>query len=201
MKSRHFRYLFCILCIAFLLTGCSYFPSFLEGEEEDTWADSGSVAVGKCLTIQNTANRLDLQKNIDTLSADGLYYAAWTIGDSESYENGDGETVDLYDAQLYLLLGEFPTDGEAQEAMDKWLAAGKTNYEVLSEEEIVCNGQPYILITYNCVSENNPYDRGVSAFGVYGENAVCIELTCKEEFGEDEKEILVEFLEGCAYGE
>lgn len=200
MKSKYFKYLLCMICVTFMLTGCSYFPSFLEKEEEDTWADSGSVAIGKSLTIQNTANRLDLQRNIDTLSADGLYYAAWTIGDSEPYENGDGDTVDLYDAQLYLLLGEFPNGEEAQEAMDKWLTAGKTNYEVLSEEEIICNGQPYILIAYNCVSENNPYDRGVSAFGLYEDNAMCIELTCRESFEEDEKGILIEFLNGCVYG-
>lgn len=187
-----------MLC-SLTLTGCSYFPSAAENTPEDTWADSGYVTIGSSLTIQNTDSRLTLQNNIDTLASDGLYYAAWTIGNSIPFENSDGDTVDLYDAQLYLLSGEFPSVENAQASAAQWLAAGKANYEILEEEEITCNGQPYTMITYRCISEDNPYDRGISAFGVCGSNAVCVELTCRENFKEDLESILLPFLNSFHY--
>lgn len=193
--------LLCTFCAAFMLTGCAHASLLSQGTKEDTWADSGSITVGHNLTIQNADNRMTLSENMDVLAAEGLYYATWTMGDFEPYENSDGDTVDLYDAQLYLLLGEFPDNQDAQNNMDKWLTAGKSNYEVLSEESVTCNGQSYCLITYNCISDTNPYDRGVSAFGVYQDNAVCIELTCRENFGEDLKTILIDFLNNCTYGD
>lgn len=201
MKINRLKFLFyALFCpLALTLTGCSYFPSAAESLPEDTWADSGYVTIGSSLTIQNTDNRLTLQNNIDTLASDGLYYAAWTIGNSVPFENSDGDTVDLYDAQLYLLLGEFPSEENAQASAAQWLSAGKANYEILEEEEITCNGQPYTMITYRCIGEDNPYDRGVSAFGVCGSNAVCVELTCREIFKEDLEAILIPFLNSFHY--
>lgn len=193
--------LLCIFCTAFMLTGCAHASLLSQGTKEDTWSDSGSITVGHDLTIQNADNRMTLSENMDVLAAEGLYYATWTMGDFEPYENSDGDTVDLYDAQLYLLLGEFPDSQDAQNNMDKWLTAGKSNYEVLSEESITCNGQSYCLITYNCISDTNPYDHGVSAFGIYQDNAVCIELTCRENFEEDLRTILIDFLNNCTYGD
>lgn len=198
MNLNHLKYSLCILCTAFFLTGCTSSPS-PSGESENTWTDSGFITVGNTLTVQNTDNRLNLLNNIDALSADGLYYASWTMGSPEPYENSDGDTVDLYDVQIYLLLGEFPNSDDARDAMGKWLAAGKTNYEILTEEEITCNGQSYAFISYNCIHDDNPYARGVSAFGTRGGNAVCIELTCRENFEEDLKTIMIHFLDGCSY--
>lgn len=153
----------------------------------------------RCLTVDNTDSRLTLLSNMDALSADGLYYAAWTMGGSEPYENSDGDTVDLYDAQLYFLLGEFKDAETAQNNLNTWLSAGRTNYEILSEENVTCNGQDYLLITYQFIHEDNPYVRGISAFGVFGNHAACIELTCREGFDEDLKTILIDFLNGCTY--
>ena len=183
------------LCIMLTLTGCSS-PASLS---ENAATDSGNVTIGNYLSIQNTDSRLTLLNNLDTLSADGLYYASWVIGDAQPYENSDGDTVDLYDASLYLLSGEFKNTQYAQENMDSWLAAAKENYEVLNEEEITCNGQTYSLITYNSTHEDNPYARGISAFGVHENHAVCIELTCLDGFSDDLRDILVDFLESCSY--
>lgn len=188
-----------ISCFTLMLTGCSSLSLLQEDKEKDTWADSGYITVGGSLTINNTDNRLTLLNNMDALSADGLYYASWAIGDSEPYENSDGDVIDLYDAQLYLLLGEFPDSEKARNGMDKWLTAGKTNYEILDEEEITCIGQTYSLITYNFISEDNPYDHGISAFGVCGNHAVCIELTCQKAFDGDLRDILIHFLDSCTY--
>lgn len=190
-------YLIAALCILFMAAGCSASPA---SSEKDTDEPSGDVAIGKYLRIQNIDERLELSRNLDTLAVDGLYYASWVMGDAEAYENSDGDTVDLYDASLYLVAGEYKDEQEAQSNKDAWLAAAKDNYEILSEEEITCNGQAYSLIIYNSVHENNPYARGISAFGVYKDSAVCIELTCRKDFEEDLKSVLVDFLEGCFYG-
>ena len=183
------------LCIMLALTGCSSSVS----STENTAAASGDVAIGDFLSIQNIDSRLTLLSSLDTLSADGLYYASWVIGNAQSFENSDGDTVDLYDASLYLLSGEFKNTQYAQENMDSWLAAAKRNYEILSEEEITCNRQTYSLITYNSTHEDNPYARGISAFGVHENHAVCIELTCLDGFSDDLRDILVDFLESCSY--
>lgn len=192
-------YLIYAVCVMLLLTGCSASSASSAASEESTLETSGAVTVGTCLIIRNTDNLLTLLNNLDTLSADGLYYASWGIGSAQPYENSDGDTVDLYDAALYLLSGEFKNTQDAQENMDSWLTAAKENYEILSEEEITCNGQTYSLITYNSIHEDNPYARGISAFGVYENCAVCIELTCRDEFTEDLRDILTDFLEGCSY--
>ena len=149
--------------------------------------------------MNNTDSRLTLLDKKDALSADGMYYASWTAGSPKEFENSDGDTVDLYDAQLYLLLGESKTPEVAAESMENWLEAGRTNYDVSAEETITCNGQSYTLLSYNFTNEENPYSHGVSAFGVFENCAVCAELTCQEEYSEDLKEMLTAFLEGCSY--
>lgn len=181
------------------LTACGSLPSGSASDAE-TVTDSAYVTVGSHLTVHNTDSRLTLLDKKDTLAADGLYYASWTTGNSKKYENSDGETVDLYDAQLYLLLGESKTSEAAAESMENWLTAGKDNYEVSAEETVVCNGQSYTLLSYRFANEDNPYSQGVSAFGVFENCAVCAELTCQETYNEDLKKMLTAFLEGCNYG-
>lgn len=189
------KQLFLMIGTVLVLGGCSAAP--------DTQKTPASyvkeVTVGDCLQIKNINKRLKLLDNKDALSANGLYYVAWGIGNAQDYENSDGDTVDLYDAQLYLLLEESKNQKNAQENLDEWLKKGRENYEILSEEEILCNGQTYQLITYNCKNKDNPYDRGVSAFGIYENNAICAELTCQEGFEEDLKALLTNFLDNCSY--
>ena len=192
--------LFCLMLVIIMLTGCSVISSALsEKETENTWDTSDYVKIGDVLTVQKSDNRLALLDNKDALSSDGLFYCAWTIGNSEPYENSEGNTVDLYDAQLYLLLGEFVNSQKAQENMDDWLASAKNNYELIKEEEIICNGQTYTLITYSYINESNPYARGASAFGVCESNAVCVELACRDNFADDPENILIDFLNNCTY--
>lgn len=188
MKS---KFLLCLISITLLLCGCSSAP--------DTQAETGPLTIGGILKVNNTNDRLILSDNKDVLSSDGLYYASWVLGDARPYENSDGDTIDLYDAQLYLLLEEFVSSEKALSNLDRWIKQEKATYDILSEEEVTYNGQTYTLFVYNCTHEDNPYDHGVSAFGVHDKSAVCIELTCTEDFSEDPKSILTEFLGNCTY--
>lgn len=196
------KYVVCVICVMiFSLAGYIYVSLPMEEERESTWETSGYLELGRYLTVQKTDDRLSLLDSKDVLAANGLYYATWAIGDPEEHVNGEGETVDLYDLQLYLLLGEHKSGEEAVKDATKWLDAAKANYEILEEEEIICNGSSYSLITYNCTGEDNPYDRGISVFGVCDSISVCIEMTCREGFEEDLRAILLPFLDSCTYGD
>ena len=197
MKSKKI-FLILGLALTLALTGCAASPSNLE-ESAVTVEDSEYVTVGSHLTVHKTDSRLTLVDHKDALASDGLYYAAWAAGSPEEYENSEGDTVDLYDAQLYLLLAECKTAEAAEDNRKSWLEAGRANYEVTAEETISCNGQSYTLLTYHFTNEETPYSHGVSAFGVFENSAICVELTCQESYGEDLEEMLTGFLEGFDY--
>ena len=190
------KYFILYLCITLILSGCSPSPG---KQEKEPAAHVENLSVGHRLAIQNIDKRLLLIDNNSALAADGLYYASWGMGEAAPYENSDGDTADLYDASLYLLLGESKDPVSAQNNMDTWLNAAKDSYEILEEKEITCGNHAYTALTYNCANEENPYARGMSAFGVVGSDALCVELTCQESFGEDLVALLTEFLGNCTY--
>lgn len=189
-----------LLCGSLLLTGCS--PSSgtgtAAGNADVQGGQEGPVKIGSVLEAE-APEPLTLLDNKDALAADGLYYASWTAGDCVPYENSDGDTIDLYDAQLYLIASESKSTGAAEKSCRTWLAAAEDNYEIQDTQDITCGGQEYTLIVYDCISEDTPYARGVSAFGVRGTDAVCAELTCVDGYEEDLTGLLKEFLKGCRY--
>lgn len=197
MKTKRF-FLMIGFSLTLALTGCTASPSGLE-ESAVTVEDAEYVTIGSHLTVHKTDSRLTLVDRKDALASDGLYYASWTAGSPEEYVNSEGDTVDLYDAQLYLLLAECKTLEAAEDNRKSWLEAGQANYEVTDEETISCSGQSYTLLSYHFTNEENPYSHGVSSFGVFENCAVCAELTCQEGYGEDLKQMLTAFLEGFDY--
>ncbi len=192
MKRNYFSFFSFLILFCIIMEGCTF-----SQPAQDPIDDSGNVAVGHSFIVKNTDERLSISEKKDALSADGLYYATWVSGNSEAYKNSEGDTVDLYDAQLYLLLNETKSGESAKHNMETWLAAARTNYAVTKKEETVNNGIHYTLLTYDCKSKESPYDRGISAFGTFGENAVCIELTCRADFEEDLEDMLTGFLDNC----
>lgn len=191
------KYVSLVLCIAMALSGCS--PASRLIVEEAPVENKAHLDVGKNLSIDNKNENLILHDYKEALAGDGLYYAAWHIGDAKPYENSDSDTVDLYDAQLYLLLGEFTNGEKALENKGAWIETGRNNYEISEEKELSCGGLDYLIITYTFKNKENPYARGVSAFTVHDKYAVCVELTCQEEFGENLEAILTGFLEGMTF--
>ena len=73
------------------------------------------------------------------------------------------------------------------------------NYAIESTAEETHSGVGFTVITYAFESEANPYARGASAFGVYENCAVSVELTCREDFDADPSQLLARFLDHCHY--
>lgn len=185
-----------LLCFAALFTGgCSMLPQLSSSEPH---LEDGKLLVGTRMRVE-LPEELTLRENLETLAADGLYYNTWTDGEAVPYENADGDTVDLYDAQLYLLVCESETEDAAEKNYEKWLASAKENSSVLSQEEILCGEQSYTFLSYSFDGDDSPYARGVSAFAACGKDAVCAEFTCVEDYEKDLKAILTDFLSGCHY--
>ena len=175
------------------------------GPEEPVSAADGAAwdedwtLVGLTLGVEEPGHGLTLRDNNDILAAGQMFYATWSIGEAQDYTNADGEEVDLYDAHLYLLLEGCAGGEEARAAVDQWLDMAEERYDVTGTAGETFNGQDYTVVTYELDSETNPYARGVSAFGVYGQWAVSAELTAQADFQEDLHDILSDFLEGCHY--
>ncbi|MDD6216706.1 MAG: hypothetical protein PUB28_08150 [Roseburia sp.] len=183
------------LLLILLLTGCASAPqTTTDGQKwQENW-----IKIGTTLGVA-PPDQLTLLENKEALAADGLYYATWVAGSSVPYKNSDGDTIDLYDAQLYLLTNESTDEENAKVSCDTWLSAAKKNYEVQAEDTITLNGQSYTLITYICTGEDTPYAHGVSAFGVCGTTAVCAEFTCLENYAGDLEALLTQFLNNCHF--
>lgn len=182
------------LCLS--LAGCGRnIPA--QAADGAKWDDSW-VNVGGILGV-DTPEGLDPRENNDTLGPQGMYYAAWSAGDAERYTNDDGKEVDLYSAQVYLLLAGYDAPEKAQDTVAEWLSLASERYDIRDTAEGTYNGQAFTVITYTYHSETNPYARGASAFGVYRNYAVSAELSCREAFGGDAGTILADFLEHCHY--
>lgn len=187
-----------ILCLCGLLcmTGCGA-PSPETAADGSAWEEDW-VTVGNVIGVE-TPEGITLRENSDALSAKGMYYAAWSTGEGETIVNEDGEDARVYDAQVYLLLAGYDDTDKAEDAMKEWLDMANGQYAVETAASETHAGQAFTVITYTYPSETNPYARGASAFGTYGNFAVSVELSCRESFDGSAPEILADFLEHCHY--
>lgn len=187
----------CLLAICVTLAGCSQLPP--EQAADGLAWDESWVTVGSVLGV-DTPEGWTPRENNDALAANGMYYATWSAGEAVPYVNEDGEDAELYDAQVYVLLAGYDAAEKAGEAMEKWLAMAESQYAVTGTYTGDYNGQTFTVLTYTYDSESNPYARGASAFGVYRNYAVSVELSCRDGFAGDERELLEAFLQNCHYG-
>lgn len=187
-----------ILCLCGLLglTGCGA-PAPDTDADGTAW-DKDWVTIGNIMGVE-TPEGMTFRENSDALSAKGMYYATWSIGEAVSIVNENGEDAQIYDAQVYLLLAGYDDTAKAEQAAAEWLdmAAGQYAVETTTAEALA--GQAFTVITYTYTSETNPYAQGASAFGTYGNFAVSVELSCQEGFDGSALEILADFLEHCHY--
>lgn len=196
MKKRAWRIFAPALCLL-ILTGCSIAPS--QAADGSSWSEDW-ITLGPVLGVEPPAHDLVLLDNNTALTANDMYYAAWTIGEAEDYTNADGKKIALYDAQMDVLICGCENAEHAQNTIEDWMSRQDGIYTAVSRREETHNGQSYTIAVYQCGSDTNPYSRGVSAFGVCGKYAVSMELNCRDSFAGDEAEILADFLDGCHYG-
>lgn len=183
--------------LALCLTGCTVLPP--ERAADGLGWDESWVTIGGVLGV-DTPEGLTPRENNEALSANGMFYATWSAGGEEDYTNEDGGEARLYDAQVYVLLAGASSAGEAENAVKEWMELADSRYHVDGRFEESYNSQPFTVLAYTYGSDTNPYQRGASAYGVYRNFAVSVELSCREGFPGDELEILADFLEHCHYG-
>ena len=190
------RSLFALLlagCIC--LAGCTPVPAVTTDGAgwDDDWITIGGI-VGV-----DTPEGIDPRENNDTLSIQGMYYATWSIGESEPYTNEDGDEAQLYDAQIYFLLAGYDAAEKAEASAAEWQSMANERYTVSQTLSQTCGGQDFTMLAYTFDSDTNPYAAGASAFGVYRNYAISVELSCREGFTGDPLEILTDFLDHCHY--
>ena len=186
-----------VCLLALLLTGCAKAAPERAADGAD-WNESW-ITLGGVLGVEEPGNGLVLRDNNEALSVSDMYLASWTIGEGTPYVNEDGDEVVLYPARLDLLVYGCKDAQAARQAVDDWTARQAQTYDISGTSRQTCNAQDYTISTYSCRSETNPYDRGISAFGVYKDYAVSLELNCLDSFTEDEAAILTDFLNLCHY--
>ncbi len=181
-----------LLACLTLLTGC--IPSDTPPVDE-----SGQLQISPRLTVEAPGEGFSLLDYSDALALSGTYYAAWSWGEGEEGVNGDGEETVFYDAQLYLLLQDCEGQEEAAQTCRDWQTREEERYEVSETSTLETGGTVWTLITYTVANEDNPYARGISAFGVWEDQALCAELACRADYPGDEAERLQTFLRGLTF--
>lgn len=155
--------------------------------------------VGSTLVAPAPQDDFVLLDNKDILSANGLYYASWVNGDAQPYENSEGKTVDLYDAQLTLVVQENKTEDKAASAVEGWQTLAQQNYDISDTQTLTAAGQEYTVIQFTYQDESNPYASGVAAFAQRGTSAIEWELSCQDSYSGDALKVLTDFLNSCTY--
>ena len=191
------QFICCLAALCLLLSGCA--KSAPEQTAEGLSWDESWTVLGGVLGVEGPGHDLTLQDNKDALSVADMYLASWTIGAGAPYINGDGDEVVLYPARLDVLVYGRKDEDAARQAVEDWTVRQAETYDAAGSEKQTHNGQDYTVFRYTCKSETNPYARGASAFGVYQDYAVSVELNCLDSFTEDEGTILTDFLNGCHY--
>ena len=190
------KFLPVLLVLCLCLTGCGeHIP--VQAADGASWNDDW-VTVGGIIGVDTPAG-VDHRAYNDTLGIKGMYYATWSIGEEVPFVTADGEEAVIYDAQFYLLLAGYDAAEKAEDALAEWLSLASSEYAIEETAEETYNGQPFTVITYTFSSETNPYQRGASAFGIYRNYAISVELSCMEGFDGDARTVLASFLEHCHY--
>ena len=201
-QHRNLLYLLCpFLLILALIAGWNAldFAQYPDQAADGAAWDKSWEMMAKAVGIEPPGHGLTRLANNSVLAGEDTYYAAWTVGEPVQYTNVDGDEVDLYPAQLYLLLYGCADETAAEEACADFLARDKETYTVQDERTETHNAQDYTVLDYTGGSADNPYDRGSSAFAVRGNYVLVAELLAQDSFDGDLPQILADFLDGVHY--
>lgn len=124
-QHRNLLYLLCpFLLILALIAGWNAldFAQYPDQAADGAAWDKSWEMMAKAVGIEPPGHGLTLLANNSVLAGEDTYYAAWTAGELVQYTNADGDEVDLYPAQLYLLLYGCADETAAEEACADFLA-------------------------------------------------------------------------------
>ena len=161
--------------------------------------DKNWEMMAKVVGIEAPGDGLTLLTNNSVLAGEDTYYASWTVGEPSPYTNAEGDEVDLYPAQLYVLLYGCADQAAAESACADFLAREQETYTVQDQRTEEHNAQRYTVLDYTGGSAGNPYGRGSSAFAVRGNYVLVAELLAQDSFDGDVSRMLSAFLDGVHY--
>ena len=187
-----------LLICAVLFAG--YTPAELSLSEDIPQTDAEYTQLGPVLMVEKM-DCLELLDAKDVLSADGLFYGTWGSGELHSYEDEDGNEIQIRDVQLFALVSEKENPEQAAAETDNLLYTARETYHVTEEKQVEIDGREFTCLVYDNegIRKNAHYARGISAFKTEGNCALCIELTSQKEWDKDMEPLLKEFLEHCRF--
>lgn len=195
---KRFWSLLLVMAVCLGLAGCSMpTPPPQTAADGTPWSEDWET-VGGAIGVE-TPQAFALLQNSDTIASNQMAYAAWSMGEGEPYTTQDGEETTLYDAQLYILLARTESAEKAAQTLEEWRKIGEEMYVLASDGKESHGGQEFTVITYSYASAENPYTAGASAFCVFQNYAVSVEITCRGAAADDPHALLADFLEHCHY--
>lgn len=195
MKRRIAALLAGLLCLA--LAGCTArAPS--QTADGGAW-DSDWKTIGGALGVDAPAG-VTLRDDNDLMAINNICYAAWSMGPEHSYTDEAGEQKKVYDAQISLLLFQGMDAEEAEESARGWQTLAVDRYQPEGEAVVQdYQGQPYTVQSYTVQTPTNPYETAAAAFGVRGNYAFCIEVSCRNDLADQAMQVLEDFLNSLHY--
>lgn len=189
----------CFLCltlaVAILLSGCGTAAQELPAGWEADW-----TVVSPLLAVEPFEN-YTLNESNDALYVSGIYYATWVTGEARPHTNEDGESAEIFDGQIYVLVQEFRNSDSAKSNAAQWIAREKQSYDTDEEFTVTCGEQEFTILPLLSGSGSNPYSYGAAAFAVRGSWAICVEFLFADGYDTDAQKTLEAFLNGFHYSE
>ena len=181
----------CALLLA--LAGCG--PKLpAAAADGEPWSEDWTM-VGQKLGVEGPGEAFTLQ---DVKGSKNLYFTAWSAGEAQTHTDSEGEEVQVYDAQVVVLLSDKGSDEAAQADVDELLSLAEGSYTLSATAQETHNGQDFTVLTYTFPS-GSAYAQGASAFTVYDGCAVSVEVACQDAFTPPPADILSDFLDHCHY--
>ena len=149
--------IFCLIfALMLLFSGCAGQQSLPESWDESWTVVSPGLAAEPLEGFE--------PKELNTaLAVSGIYYATWAAGETREHVNEEGETAQVFDAQIYVLSQNFRSAEAAGKEAAAWTERAGTVYQLGETEILTLNGQEFTLLPLLSGSETNPYSRGYAA--------------------------------------
>lgn len=180
------------------LAGCSAPTPPPDTAADGTPWNENWVTVGGAVGIE-APETLTLLQNTDTIVSNQMAYATWSMGEAEPYTTKDDEETEIYDAQFFVLLARRENSEQARATMDEWQGMIEEMYDLATSSDANIGGQEFRVITYTYLSQETPYTAGASAFALFGNYAMSVEVTARGDAADDPGALLADFLETFHY--